>query len=185
MLASNLTEKEMRQDVRRLIKNISRRVKRIESAGDTASQFSAIRFRELEKNLPRKLTDLSKQELKNLHRDLRYLQGLKTSYLKGASKAKSSFENIREHLGSLSKKSQDKFWEIYGKLYNQTSGLLEKFKYEIFETNIDYIFSGEEVDKAVFEIEDLFRETIKELGSAADEESISKLFLSKLSTLRK
>lgn len=185
MLASQLTPKEMRQESRKLIKNLSQRIKRIEGLGSSAPQYAVNKFRELEKSIPKRLTQLSKEELTTLNRDLRYINSLKTSTVKGALHTQEKFEPVKAKLDALSPDTQKKFWEIYGKLYERTSGTMENFKYELFETNIDYIYGGQEVDKAVTDIINEYDKTLKELGGYATDEEIKVLFTSRLQTLRK
>ncbi len=185
MLASQLSPREMRQESRRLIKNISRRIARIEGLGSSAPQYAVNAYRELEKRIPKRLTQLSQKELTTLYRDLRYINALKSSTVKGALQTQSKFEPIKEKLEVLSPDTKKKFWEIYGKLYERTSGTMENFKYELFETNIDYIYGGQEVDKAVADIIEEYDKTLKELGGNVTDEEIKVLFTSKLHSLRK
>lgn len=185
MLASKLSPKEMRQESRRLIKNISRRIKRIEGLGSSTPQYAVNAYRDLEKKIPNRLTQLSNKELNTLYRDLRYVNSLKSSTVKGALHTQSKFEPIKEKLEVLSPSTKKKFWEIYGKLYERTSGTMENFKYELFETNIDYIYGGQEADKAVADIIEEYDKTLKELGGNVTDEEIKVLFTSKLQSLRK
>lgn len=185
MLASQLTPQEMRKESRRLIKNLSRRIARIEGLGNTAPQYAVQKYREIEKNIPKRLTQLSQKELNTLYRDLRYINSLKSSTAKGAMQTQAKFEPIKDKLQVLSEDKRKKFWEIYGKLYERTSGTMEKFKYELFETNIDYIYSGQDTDSAVEEIIEEYDKTLKELGGFVTDEEIKVLFTSKLGSLFK
>lgn len=185
MLASQLTPAEMRKESKRLIKNISARISRIEGLGSSAPQYAVNRFRQLEQNLPAKLTDLSDSQLRTLYRDLRYIENLKSSSVKGAKEVAVKFEPIKEKLDALSPTTKKKFWEIYGKLYERTSGTMENFKYELFAANIDYIYGGQEVDKAVMDIIEEYDKTLEYLGGNANDEEIKLLFTQKLRSLRK
>ena len=62
---------------------------------------------------------------------------------------------------------------------------MEHFKYEIFDTSIDYIFGGQESDQAVKDIIDEYDKTLKELGGNATNDDIKVLFTSKLNKLSK
>ena len=73
---------------------------------------------------------------------------------------------------------------MYGKLYER-SATFEHFKYELFETKVDYIYDGEDLDSAVANIIEGYYETLKELGSKGDDENVRVLFISKLKDLRK
>ena len=175
----------MRKESRRLIENVSRRIARIEGLGETAPQYAVKAYRELEKRIPDKLTKLSDKELQNLYRDLRYINALKSSTVKGALSTQAKFEPIKSKLEALSPKTREKFWEIYGKVYERTGGTMENFKYELFEANIDYIYGGQDVDEAVNEIIGEYDKTLRELGSDVTDEEIKILFTSKLNSLRK
>lgn len=185
MIASRLTPQEMRKESRRLIKNLSRRIERIEGLGSSAPQYAVSAYRELEKRIPKRLTELSSTELTTLYRDLRYINSLKSSTVNGAIQTQSKFEPIKAKLEALSPDTQKNFWDIYGKLYERTSGTMENFKYELFEANIDYIYGGQEVDKAVEEILSEYDSTLKELGGDVSDAEIKVLFTSKLRTLLK
>lgn len=185
MLASQLSPQEMRQEIKRLIKNLSRRISNIEGLGSSAPQYAVNAYRELEKRIPNRLTQLSQKELTTLYRDLRYINSLKSSTVKGALFTQTKFEPIKAKLDALSPDTRKKFWEIYEKLYERTSGTMENFKYELFETNIDYIYGGQEVDKAVNDIIKEYDKSLKELGGYATDEEIKLLFTSKLKSLQK
>ena len=184
MKAANLTDKELRKEIRRLDRNLSRRIANIEGLGSSAPQYAINRYREATKDV-KSLSALSNKQLVTLHRDLRYIDALKSSTVKGAKDVAIKFEPIREALEALSPNMRDKFWEIYGKLYERTGNTMEGFKYEIFATNVDYIYGGQEVDKAVFDIINAYDETREQLGGSARDEEIKLLFTQKLQTLRK
>lgn len=185
MKSTRLSPSEMRKESRRLLTNIRKRIDRIEGLGSSAPQYAVNRFREIEKDVPKKLSDLSDEKLRTLYRDLRYINNLKSASVKGAKEVQQKFEPIKNNLTALSPETRKKFWEIYGKVYEITSGTMENFKYEIFETNIDYIYSGQDIDKAVSEIINEYNKSLKELGGNATDENVKLLFTSKLQTLRK
>lgn len=184
MKAANLTDKELRKEIRRLDKNLSRRIANIEGLGSSAPQYAINRYREATKDI-KSLSALSRKQLVTLHRDLRYINALKSSTVKGAKDVQTKFEPIRDKLSALSPDTRKKFWEIYGKLYESTGGTMENFKYEIFATNIDYIYGGQDVDKAVMDIIEEYDKTLEQLGGSAGDEEIKLLFTQKLQTLRK
>lgn len=185
MLATQLSPKEIRQESRRLIKNLSRRIARIEGLGPSAPQYAVKEYRELEKRIPKRLTELSDKDLFNLHRDLRYINNLKTSTVKGALHTQEKFEPIKTKLEALSPETRDKFWEIYGKLFEIMGGTFENYKYELMETNIDYVYGGQDVDVAVSDIISEYNRTLEELGSFVTDEDIKLLFTSRLRSLLK
>lgn len=167
------------------MRNLSRRVERIEKLGLDNVRYAAQQFRELQASTPKNLNKLSDKELRTLYRDLRYIDRLKTSTVKGAKQAQAKFEPIREKLEPLSQPLKDKFWEIYGKVYEELGGTAERFKYEVFDVTTDYIYDGADTDKAVLDIVEQYRTALKELGSNATDEEVKLLFTNQLKTLRK
>ena len=178
MISSELTEEQLVKEIRRVNKNLSRRLTRIEKRGLEASTFALNKYKDLKGRLPtgRELRKLDKKQLQSFYRDIKYISNLKSSTVKGALATKNKFEPIRE---------QEKFWEIYGKLY-ETNATMEKFKYEIFNESIDEVFGATETDKIVQDIIDEYNETLKDLGSEADVEQIrKKLFTNKIDKMYK
>ena len=88
-----------------------------------------------------------------------------------------------DKLNSLSKETQRKFWEVYEMLYEKTSGTLEQYKYEIFGTTIDAMMQGTSPDSLPLKIEEMYRDTRKELGRETDEDDVRVLFTSKLRSI--
>ncbi len=186
MLATYITTEEMLEESRKLINSLKGRIANIEGLGESAPQYAVKHFRELEKRIPKKLTDLSDKELRTLYRDLRYINALKSSTVKGAKEIQKKFLPIEKQLNALSKTTRNKFWEAYGKIFESTGGVLEKFKYEILETNIDYIYGGDvDIDSIVNDIVSAYDKTLLELGYDPDDETIKLHFTDKLDKLRK
>lgn len=173
--------KTIQTETRRLIKNLSRRIARIEGKENLA-QYTVKEYKKLE--IPKKLKELDDKELTKLYRDLKYVSNLKTSTVKGARTAYNKFEPVKEKLNVLSPEVRDRFWSVYGKLYERNP-TMEHFKYEIFDTSIDYIFGGQESDQAVKDIINEYDKTLKELGGNATNDDIKVLFTSKLNKLSK
>ena len=187
MISSELTEEQLVKEIRRVNKNLSRRLTRIEKRGLEVSTFALNKYNDFKEKLPvgRELRKLDKKQLQSLYRDVKYISNLKSSTVKGALSTKNKFEPIRDRLNTLSKTQQEKFWEIYGKLY-ETNATMEKFKYEIFNESIDEVFGATETDRIVQDIIDEYNETLKDLGSEADVEQIrKKLFTNKIDKMYK
>ena len=185
MISTQLTPKQIIREISRLRRNISKRLSNVEGLGDTAPQYAINRFRDLEKDIPKNLRTATESKLRTIYRDLRYINSLKSSTYKGAKNIQQTFEPIKEKLNALSPETRNKFWEMYGKLYERTSGTLENFKYQIFQTNIDYIYSGTDVDTSVEEIIREYDKTLETLGEQPSDEEIKLLFTEKLQSLRK
>ena len=180
-----LSDKELRKESRKLINSLSKRISNIEVLGDSAPQYAVNNFRRLQETIPKSLDKLKGKELRNLYRDLRYINSLKSSTVKGAKEVQKTFEPIKEKLDVLSPQLKDKFWEIYEKFYDIAGGTAEHFKYELFDANIDFIYSGNDTEKIVHDIIEEYNKSYKELGEFATDENVKILFSSKLNELRK
>lgn len=190
MLASNKSKSEMIKDIRKIEQNLSRRVANIEKREDLP-QFGAESFRKYQQRVKNKLggkkslTSLTEEQVRTIHRDVRYLNTLKSTSIKGAEQARDMYLPVKQKLETLSPDLRKKFWSIYEKVVERF-GYMDMFKYELFESNIDYIYGGEsDTDKAVAEIFELYDKTLKELGGNVTDEEIKVLFTSKLQSLRK
>lgn len=168
-----LSEKEMRKEVSRLKKNISRRLDRIAKKPDTLSQFSVKKYKEIE-NL-NDLKNLNAEQVRVLYRDLKYVNSLKSATVKGAYEAKQNFEEIRNHLDTLSQEKQDEFWSTYQKALEE-SPLYKNYKYEVFEHIIDSMFEGQGSDKIINDIIEAYKRTSLQLGDDYDEKDFKELF---------
>ena len=180
-----LSDKELKKEIKRYTDKLRKRIKRIRVLGDKAMQDAVAKFDEYINNRKKITPKTERAELLSYYRQLRYIDSLKSSTVKGALATKNKFEPIRDRLNTLSKTQQEKFWEIYGKLY-ETNATMEKFKYEIFNESIDEVFGATETDKIVQDIIDEYNETLKDLGSEADTEQIrKKLFTNKIDKMYK
>lgn len=197
MKASNLNATELRKEIRRLEKNLKRRTSNISKLQDEASQTAVEKFYDLRLELA-DLGNLTEKELRTLHRDLRYINAMPTSYVKGAKKVVTNLRSLAEKLQldgtysnlyelySASGDMYKKLEEIYGKVSSYIGkGITEMFRYEVLESSVDYIYSGQDVDKAVEDLIKLYDKTVKELGGSATDEKIRVLFTSRLDSLFK
>lgn len=175
----------MRKETGILIKSLKARIANVEKLGSSAPKHAVNLFRDLEKRIPKRLKTLSDKELRTLYRDLRYINALKSSTVRGAKKAQKTFEPIKSTLETLSKSSQDKFWEVYGRMFERLGGTLENYKYEIMNADIDYILQGQDVDQTTKELIKKFDETLEELGGSATDEKVKVLFARKIKELQK
>ena len=188
MKASNLNANELAKDIRRIEKNLKQRVAHIEAHEDLP-QFGAESFRKFEDRLHRKLdgrplSSLTEEELRTLHRDIRYINDLKSTSIRGAEIARDKYIPVKEKLDVLSPEIKSKFWEIYGKLVDENR-LLEQFKYDIMGADISMIYGGTQADEIVETIRELYDTTLEELGRNATDEDIKVLFTSKLESFLK
>lgn len=184
MKASTLNRKEQQKEVRRLVKNLSRRIARIENLNLSGSQYAINKYRQLEKTLPKNLGKATDKQIQTLYRDLKYSDSLKTSTVKGAKETMKTFEPIREKLSILSKDTRQKFWEAYGKLY-ENSSTMANFKYELFDVLSDVMLQGVDTEQLVLDIIDEYMNTLEQLGGEVTDEEIKVLFTDKLTSFKK
>ena len=159
-LTSEMTEKELRQETRRLEKNISRRMKNVQKElakvgegivkGILSASISA--YEKAKKLHSDRLNKLTQDEVKSLYRQLKYVESLKTSnakyvakQIKEYTKAKqgksdskrvNSYKTIEEKVKSWYKwgqKNKDKYNKILGRLQEHYGGLFQQYKYDIEE----------------------------------------------------
>lgn len=103
LLTNELSEKEMRQEIRRLNKNISRRISNVSKVLKGTKEgvvkdilSSSIEAYNKAKSIQSKgLRNLNEQELKSLYRQLTYTEGLKTSNAKYVAKELKKYEDIK------------------------------------------------------------------------------------------
>lgn len=162
MLPPRYTRADLEKEVKRLYRNLSRRIEKVRAL-ENAPTYAVKDFDEATKNYAGRTSKMSMQELLNLERDLEYINELKTSTVKGALKAKETFEPIADKLENFSKKSQDKFWELYGK-FMETLNIMDKYKYDVMDVVMDYTTAGVSVDEAVEEMQKKFDTIIEERG---------------------
>ena len=184
MKASTLSRKEQQKEVRRLVKNLSRRIARIENLNLSGSQYAINRYREIEKTLPKNLRTATDKQIQTLYRGVRYVDSLKTGTVKGAKETMKTFEPIKEKLSILSKDTRQKFWEAYGKLY-ENSSTMANFKYELFDVLSDVMLQGVDTEQLVIDIIDEYMNTLEQLGGEVTDEEIKVLFTDKLTSFKK
>lgn len=180
MYIGRLSTAEKRKEIRRLQKNLSRRIKNIEGLGASAPQYAVNKFREIEKNIPLKLTKLNASKIDDLYRDLKYVSSLKSSTVKGAKEVQEKFEPIHYKINALSEDKRKTFWEIYDKLYSAVGATLENFKYEVLEANVDLMYSGKD-DEAI--INDIIESYKKSYEGGETDEDVRILFSEELQKL--
>lgn len=106
------------------------------------------RFQEFKKDF--RYNDFSKYDdkmVREIHRDLNYIDNLKTSTLKGAEKATQTFGKTKEILTSLSEGKQKEFWDTFNKAYKDLApAVIERFKYDVFDVITNSMLLGENQD---------------------------------------
>ena len=153
MSVENTNEmRELKTKIKKLKNSLGKRIKRIEKAKETY-KYTAEKYNKLDKNIRGK----SKTELNDLYRDLLYINNLKTSRYKGAINAYRTYQKVEFSLQALSPRYKDKFWEAYGRIYENYGGAItEKYKYIFFEAISERMYMGQSVDDIAKEIIEKF-----------------------------
>ncbi len=182
MKAENLSQKELQKETRKLLTNLSKRITRIEGL-ENAPQYAVNRFREIEKNVPSRLTQLSEKDLRNLYRDLRYVNRLKSSTVKGAKEVENVFEPIKRKIESLSHENQRKVFGIYERFFETVGGLASHYKYEVLDYATEALqsFGGE--DEALVNLIKAFDEIYRGADENATDTETKLLLSQKLKDL--
>ena len=162
MLPKRYTRADLEKEVKRLYKNVSRRIEKVRAL-ENAPTYAVKDFDEATKNYTGRTSKMSMQELLNLERDLEYIDNLKTSSVKGALKAKETFKPIADKLEKFSKDTQYQFWALYGK-FMETLNIMDKYKYDVMDIVMDYTTAGVSVDEAMKEMQKKF-DNLKGLGN--------------------
>lgn len=192
-----MAKSEYIKKIIQLERKLEDRVTHIE-AREYLPQFGAESFRKFQNRLENKLrgkdlSSLTEEELRTVYRDIAYIGNLKSTTVAGAYKAQRMYLPIQEKLQALSPDVRRRFWAIYSKII-ETNALMEQFKYELMEQNIDYLYSGQiDEDFIVNKIYELYDEIVEQVGSGyGDEEDekdvdkkIARLFTSKLDSIFK
>lgn len=160
MKAENLSRNELRKETRRVLKNISRRIARIDAL-ENAPRYAVNRFREIEKNVPSRLTQLSENDLRNLYRDLIYVNRLKSSTVKGAKEVEKTFEPIARKIEELPEEQRKKVFKVYEMFYGSVGGIASHYKYEVLDYAADALKGYEDINdlaiKAVLSFDEIYR----------------------------
>lgn len=184
MVSTDLTKEELLNEVRRLKKNVGGRIKKIDALGFSLEKSASTdykKFLEEYKNLGK---NTSEKELRSAYRDLKYIDQLKTSTVKGAREAFENFADLSGMLTALSRTEQDKFWEIYKRFYETSGGMAERFKYEVFEAILDARYSGMDVDEFSENLNKIFVQVyVESKGAGGTDAELDLLFTEKLADL--
>ena len=179
MLPPRYTRADLEKEVKRLYRNVSRRIEKVRAL-EIAPTYAVKDFDEATKNYTGRTSKMSMQELLNLERDLEYIDNLKTSSVKGALKAKETFKPIADKLEKFSKDTQYQFWALYGK-FMETLNVMDKYKYDVMDIVMDYTTAGVSVDEAVKEMQKKFDTIIEERGGF--DNNASKMYFQSLKEL--
>ena len=155
MANTQLSRKELLEDVRRLKSNIGKQTRRLKEMGLEAPSPAVSKWEQLLEETPSNPDDLSTKDLRNLRRDLIYITNLSTYKKRGYESYQTRFAPIQETLHKMPPETKKEFWEAYNKLYNENPMRGRKeYKYETFMEILDRMsigFSGEDIVYGIIE----------------------------------
>lgn len=143
-LTSQMSVEELRDTASNLLEGLRSDIEGVREyikSSPLSPTHALTRMEKIEADLKQKsIADMNKGDLQSLVRELRYTRDLKSSTVSGLQGISDKIAPLKEKLATLSKDLQDKFWDVYQQVYSDTNGQIERFKYEIFQSNIiDYI----------------------------------------------
>ena len=186
MVSTDLTKEELLKEVRRLKKNVGSRINNIDALGIALEKSASTDYKKFLKEYKILGKSTPEKVLRNEYRDLRYIDQLKTSTVKGAREAFENFADISGMLDALSRTERDKFWEIYKRFYETSGGMAERFKYEVFEAIIDAQYSGMDADEFSENLNKIFDQVYGESkGAGGTDAELELLFTEKLADILK
>lgn len=184
MRAEQLTREDLIREIRRLRGNISKRVKRIERSDIPASTHSVEKFNELVENTPSKLGSLKDKDLRDLYRDYKYLNSLKTSTVKGAIQSAATIEEVLKHYETLSEDKRSDFNKTLGRVEEHIGhSLFTYYKYDIYDAVDTMTFGGEDPEEAARRIIEAFDESIKQSNGGLSDDKFRIQFSENLGSL--
>ena len=84
MRLSNISRVQKEQEIKRLDKNIGKRIKNISNLGAKYPFVAVTKYNELKQNMDKKLSSYNDKEIDSIYRQLKYIDTLKSSKVKGA-----------------------------------------------------------------------------------------------------
>lgn len=151
-----------------LKEDLDKRTKEIKGLGYSTPFSATEQYDKLRKDLDK--TELGQKdiiELTNLYRDLKYINDLSTSSVKGAERAYNEWTPVQEQLSYLSKDKQDQFWKIYEKLIENV-GYQPQYKYDDFQTIMEYLYEGEDTFDILKNMEEIYNREGRVVGGRED-----------------
>lgn len=176
------SNKELIEQIKAERRKVAERIRRIEARPELP-QYAVERFREVEQGIPNRYAKLDEKQLRELHRELRYINAMKTSRIEGAEKALEEFEPIHDLIKTLSENKQADIWRAYEKLFNEAP-TIDKFKYDVLSVITDLTFMGVSGDDIHRNIMKLYDEAYR-MEEKGNTNGAKVLFTQGLQTLRK
>lgn len=197
-LTADMTPEEIRREVVKLRRSLGQKAS-IVMKDKEASKYVARMYYDTVRGV-KTTSRLKDDEVLTLYRDLSYINSLKGIDIKEARDVPEKvdrllkklqmggeYETIRGVFDDVSKTQRDKLYDIYSKFIGLVGGSIsELYKYEIWDTAIDYLYRGEvDTEKIAGELEELYNKSRRELGGKATDDKVFRLFTSKLDSLFK
>lgn len=178
-LSSQMTDTELRKEIYNLRRDLRQRLGEVRAEAKTSPTFyhesadtdrkiekkiiarSALEhFKEAEKTMRKTaVRDMDTKQLRNMYRDLKYIAGLKSSTLEGATITASRYDPFAKTMESLSEDMRNLVWDVYSKLYAERGTGLERYKYEIFESGLTQEITPANAEQLAQTLSDLLKET--------------------------
>lgn len=181
-LSDKKSRDELLKESRLLYKKLNAQMKEISKSKEPLLLDAYNRFKDFKKDF--KYNDFSKYTdnlVRDMHRDLNYIDSLKSSSLEGAKESAKTFGETKKILESMSKEKQADFWSTYDKAYKELMPTLtEKFKYDIFNVITNEMLLGQTTEDILEKLQESL-DRAYEIGET--EEEIDELFAENLELL--
>lgn len=186
MKATELTDKALRNEIyklRRKLRTSVGEVKELAKTSPIIPTYAVSHMQKLERIFRKtSVSNMSNAELLSTYRELKYVEGLKTSTKEGAIKSSEVFTPIEEKLKAFSPELREQFWQVYGKAYGEQK-LLDRYKYEIFDTVIDRVNSSTDSGEMALKVVDAYQKTLEKEGKNTTDDKFILSFTKELQDL--
>lgn len=179
---SEKSRDELLKESRLLYQKLNREARAISKSKQPLLRDAYNRFQQLKEDIDyNQLSNYSDLMVKNIYRDLKYIESLKSSTLEGAIEAAQTFGDTKRFLDSLSPQKREEFWGIYNRAYkNLRPDLIERFRYNIFGVLTNEMVLGQDSEEIFAQIKEAFDEAYE---SGKSEEEQGEIFAEKLELL--
>lgn len=161
-LSDKKSRDELLKESRLLYKKLNAQMKEISKSKEPLLLDAYNRFKDFKKDF--KYNDFSKYTenlVRDIHRDLNYIDSLKSSSLEGAEESYKTFGKTKEFLESLSKDKQNEFWETFEKIYKTTvPQKIYQYRYEVFDVVRNEMLLGQEPSDILHNLEKIIDDTL-------------------------
>lgn len=170
MKSNRLSREELISESKRIYKNLSARISRLRELEGVPS-YAIERFREIQEKYPSKYSEMSDKTLREMYRDLRYVDNLKSSRVEGAKSSAKTFEPIKDIIGELDESSQKKIWDLIGRITSDDI-LADKIKYQALYAAVDLFTGYVPSDEIIARLKDAYFRASKSDRNITEEDFI-------------